>query len=194
MSSVALGAGVAGGELGGLVEGLGAVTAEARRAFGGLSAAQLNWKPSGQQWSVGQCFEHLIKTNESFVSALELANRGEYRATLWQRLSPLSGLFGRLVLRGLASGRRVKASAAISPAGAGVGGDIIERFAAHQGEVESLLRVARAEDLERTIVASPITGFVTYSLLDACRIMVAHERRHFEQARRVTQAPGFPAS
>jgi hypothetical protein len=42
------------------------------------------------------------------------------------------------------------------------------------------------------IVASPIAGFVTYNMLDACRIVVAHERRHFEQARRVTEAEGFP--
>jgi len=30
------------------------------------------------------------------------------------------------------------------------------------------------------------------NVLDACRILIAHDRRHFEQARRVTQSPGFP--
>lgn len=175
-----------------LIEELGAVTTEARKVFGSLSAAQLNWKPSQQQWSVGQCFEHLIKTNESFLPALELVRRGEYRSTLWQRVSPLSGLFGGLVLRGLASGRKVRASAAISPSASGVSADIIERFAAHQGGIEKLLAASRAEELKRTIVTSPIAGFVTYSLFDACRIVVAHEHRHFEQARRVMNFQGFP--
>jgi hypothetical protein len=30
-------------------------------------------------------------------------------------------------------------------------------------------------------------------VLDGCRLMVAHDRRHMEQARRVMQMPGFPA-
>jgi len=179
-------------ELGTLIEELCAVTSDARKVFGSLSAEQLNWKPSPEQWSVGQCFEHLIKTNESFLPALELVGRGEYQSTLWQRVSPLSGFFGGLVLRGLASGRKVKASASISPSASGVSHDIIERFAAHQDGLEKLLAASRAEELKRTIVASPIAGFVTYSLFDACRIVVAHERRHFEQARRVTGVPGFP--
>ena len=34
--------------------------------FGHLSAEQINWKPSADSWSVGQCFEHLIKANELF--------------------------------------------------------------------------------------------------------------------------------
>jgi hypothetical protein len=33
---------------------------------------------------------------------------------------------------------------------------------------------------------------VVYSALDACRIIVVHERRHFAQAQRVMAAPGFP--
>jgi hypothetical protein len=182
------------GELDTLVEELGAIASEARAAFGALTPAQLNWKPSAESWSVGQCFEHLIKTNESFLPALELVNRGEYRGTLWQRVSPLSGFFGRLVLRGLASGRKVKASAAISPSASGVPEDIVERFAAHQRVVGKHLSAARAEDLKRTVVTSPVAGFATYSLFDACRIVVAHERRHFEQARRVTEVAGFPRS
>jgi hypothetical protein len=46
--------------------------------------------------------------------------------------------------------------------------------------------------LRRTVVTSPVTAVATYSLLDAYRIVVAHERKHFEQARRVTCVPGFP--
>jgi hypothetical protein len=33
---------------------------------------------------------------------------------------------------------------------------------------------------------------VTYSALDGWRLIVAHDQRHLEQARRVTQSPGFP--
>jgi hypothetical protein len=48
-------------------------------------------------------------------------------------------------------------------------------------------------DLDGIIISSPVTPVVTYSLMDAYRVIVVHERRHFQQAQRVTQESGFPA-
>jgi len=47
-------------------------------------------------------------------------------------------------------------------------------------------------DAARTIMTSPFMRVVTYSVLDGWRLMLAHDRRHFEQARRITLSPGFP--
>jgi hypothetical protein len=183
------------GELGGQLEALKAIGEEARQTFGALSAAQLNWKPGAEQWSVGQCFEHLIKTNRSFFPTLEQLARGERRGRAWERLSPFSGFFGKVVLKSLApeSPRKFKAPSGLRPSASAVDAAVIEQFAAHQGELAELMRATAAGvDLKRTVVTSPVSGFVTYSLLDAFRIVVMHERRHFAQARRVTEAEGFP--
>ena len=183
------------GELGGVLDELRAVAEEARKAFGPLSAAQLTWKHSAEQWSVGQCLEHLLKTNRGFYPALEEAARGGRAGSLWERVSPLSGLFGRLIVRGLASRRKFKAPRGLRPSASDVGAGVVEKFAGQQGELAELMRAAAAgTDLRRTVVTSPIAGFVTYSMLDACRIVAAHNRRHVLQARRVTEAPGFPAA
>jgi hypothetical protein len=48
-------------------------------------------------------------------------------------------------------------------------------------------------DLGRIIISSPVTPVVTYSLLDAYRVIAVHEARHFQQAKRVTEESGFPA-
>jgi hypothetical protein len=37
-----------------------------------------------------------------------------------------------------------------------------------------------------------VLSFVTYSLQDADRIIVVHEKNHLAQATRVMQSPGFP--
>jgi hypothetical protein len=37
-----------------------------------------------------------------------------------------------------------------------------------------------------------VASFITYSLMDACRIIVTHEQNHFVQATRVLESPGFP--
>jgi len=184
-----------GGELGGLLDELRAVTKETREVFGGLSPAQLNWKPSAEQWSVGQCFGHLIVTNRGFYPALEEAARGVRRSKLWERVSPLSGLFGRVIVRTMSSQRKFKAPRSLKPSASDVDAGVVEKFVGQQGELGKLMRAAAGgTDLRRTAVTSPIAGFVTYSMLDACRIVAAHNRRHVAQARRVTEAEGFPAA
>jgi hypothetical protein len=177
-----------------IVEQLGAITEDARKVFGALSPAQLNWKPSAEQWSVGQCFDHLIVTNRSFFPLLEQVARGSRRNSTWESWSPFSGFFGRMVARSLEQegGRKFKAPKKIEPSSSGIDGDIIARFAEHQSELSALLKQTAGRDLEKIVVTSPISGLVTYRLPDACRIVVAHERRHFEQARRVTEAEAFP--
>jgi hypothetical protein len=184
------------GELGGLLEELAAVGREAREVFGNLSVAQLNWKPSAEQWSVGQCFDHLIVTNRTFFPALDKVAAGTFKSSLWGRVSPLSGFFGRYILGALdpAGGRKIKAPRAFLPAVSDVDANVIKRFVGNLSEVAARMRSTAGVDLGRTVVTSPAMALVTYSLLDVYRIFVAHARSHFEQARRVTRTEGFPAS
>jgi hypothetical protein len=184
-----------GGEIGVLVRELEAVGREARAVFGGLSAAQLNWKPSAEQWSVGQCFDHLIVTNGSFFPVMERVAAGTFKSELWARVSPFSGYFGRYILGALdpSKGRKIKAPRAFLPASSDVDADVIGRFVGNLTEVAARMRATERADLGRTVVTSPAMALVTYSLRDVYRIFVAHARSHFEQARRVTQSEGFPA-
>ena len=48
------------------------VADDAKSTFGGLSSDQLNWKPGKKSWSVAQCLDHLIKTNEQLQQLNEL--------------------------------------------------------------------------------------------------------------------------
>jgi hypothetical protein len=184
------------GEIDGLVAELQRFGEDAKKEFGRLSPAQLNWKPSAEQWSVGQCFDHLIVTNRCFFPDMEKVAAGEYKSSLWGRVSPLSGFFGRFILKALdpEKGRKTKAPRVFEPAKSDVAADVIERFATHQEELSALMRATAGADLRGLKVTSPVSPVATYSLLDAYRIVVAHERKHFEQARRVTRAEGFPAA
>jgi hypothetical protein len=184
------------GEIDGFVAELEAVASDAVKVFGGLSAAQLNWKPSAEQWSVGQCFDHLIKTNSTFFPDMRRVAAGTYKSSLWGRVSPLSGFFGRFILKSLdpEKGRKTKAPRVFEPAQSEVAADVIVKFVRHQSEVSQLMRGTAGANLRGLKVTSPVSPVATYSLLDAYRIVVAHERKHFEQARRVTQFQGFPAA
>ena len=47
-------------------------------------------------------------------------------------------------------------------------------------------------DLEKIKISSPVSNLITYSLMDAYRIIITHEKRHFLQATRVAEMDGFP--
>ncbi len=182
------------GEIDGFVAELEAVARDASEVFGGLSAAQLNWKPSAERWSVGQCFDHLIVTNQTFIPDIERVAAGTYKSSLWARVSPLSGFVAGFILGALdpAKGRKIKAPRVFRPAESDVEPDVINRFTRNLSEAAALMRATAGADLRRTMLTSPASALATYRLLDAYRIVAAHGRRHFEQARRVTEAAGFP--
>ena len=179
--------GMATAEVTRLVGELGPVTEAARRSFGGLSVVQLNWKPAPTEWSIAQCLEHLMLINTPYIGIFERIARGEWRPTLKERLPFLPRLFGKLVLAVVQpdTKRKVKAAAAFLPSQSAIPADVVTRFAAHQAEVGRAMKAAASRDLARTIITSPVARFMTYSALDACRIVVTHEQHHMVQAERV---------
>lgn len=171
------------------------VADETKASFGSLSAEQLNWKPAEKSWSVAQCFDHLTVTHSLYFPLFEELAREKAAPTFWQRVSPLSGFFGRFLIKSLdpANSRPMKTTSKAYPSSSEIGGDIIERFAEHQDKLITALKEIPSDiDPAKTIITSPLLGIVTYSLDDTFTILVHHCRRHFNQAKRVTEMDGFP--
>src|SRR4051812_7693774 len=174
---------------------LDAVGREAAALFGALDASQLNWQPDATRWSVAQCLEHLLLANAQMLTSMERALDSRQPRTIWQRLPLWSTLFGLLLIKSQAphARRRYTADPRATPAASAVAADVVARFVADQRHGIARLSALRPHDLGRVMV-SPFLSAVTYSVLDGWRLMVTHDRRHLEQARRVTSAPGFPAA
>lgn len=169
------------------------VAEDARATFGGLSPEQLNWKPAENSWSVGQCFEHIMKTNEQFGPEFEKLASGNRKNTLFQTYSPFTGMMGRFLIRAVSEdSKKAKApSKAVVPPSE-IGGDVIERFAEHIAGVNRMIEKCSGVDRKRTVVSSPFLSVFTYTLDDAYTVLVEHTKRHFRQAKRVTETAGFP--
>ena len=170
------------------------VAAEVRRAFGALSAEQLNWKPDAREWSIAQCLDHLILSNRPYVPIFEDLLAGRRHGRLRERVPVLPRLFGSLLIKTLRpdSGRKVQARPAFLPSASALPPAIVAAFVEEHERLQRLMEASRGLDLADIVITSPVLGLITYSLLDACRIIVAHEQNHFVQATRVGQAPGFP--
>jgi hypothetical protein len=183
-------------ELAPVLEDLRGVTADAQAEFGAMSAAQLNWKPAPDSWSIGQCFDHLIKVNSQFFPEMERINSGGRKNSAWQSISPFTGFIGRWMLKSLdpASLKRLPAPKAGIPSTSDIDPNIIQKFAENQARACALIAGADGVDLKKTILTSPFIKVMTYNLSDGFKIMAIHERRHLGQAHRVAAAPGFPAA
>ena len=110
----------------------------------------------------------------------------------------LPGLAGKLLIKSLdpASARKISAPKKFQPAQSDISASIIDDFVAQQDKVIEGMKSTSQLDLERIVITSPAisAGIVTYSLMDAYRIIVVHEQRHFQQAKRVAAESTFPST
>ncbi|MFL6467604.1 MAG: DinB family protein [Pyrinomonadaceae bacterium] len=166
---------------------------DVRESFSPFSAEQLNWKPSEKGWSVGQCLDHLIRTNEQFYPEFDKLVAGERRNSFWENYSPFTGFFGRFLVKAVTEdSKKAKApSKAIVPP-SDIAADIVDRFVANVSEVNQRVTACAGADREKTVLTSPFLFVMTYKLEDAYSVLVEHTKRHIRQAKRVVGADGFP--
>lgn len=173
---------------------LGEIAQDAERMFGGLSARQLNWRPDERRWGVAHCFDHLLSANRLMLESAHSALDASQPRSIWQRLPVWPAMFGGLMIRSLtpSATRKLTAPAAARPVFTALPDDIVRRFADQQRQIAAWLATLDQARAERTIMTSPFARVITYSVMDACRLVAAHDRRHMEQARRVMALPEFP--
>lgn len=178
-----------------ILQGANAASGILEASFAGLTATQIDWKPTPDRWSIGECLEHLIVVDSLYFPLFERITAGTYKMTLWQRISPLSPAIGRFILGSVEETPKSKVPApkAFLPAKSIVGTAVLSRFREHQDALLAHIAAFAQVDLDATILSSPALSLMTYSLRDALQIIVNHQHRHLQQALRVRALPNFAA-
>ena len=171
------------------------ISEDARNEFGKLNRDQLNWKPAVDRWSVAQCFDHLINSNSGYLPIFDSIVAGTFKSTFVQKLPGAPKMWGQLLIKSLdpKTTRKLKAPKKFQPASSDLRASIIDDFVGNQDRVLESMEKLKVFEIERIIITSPVASVVTYSVLDAFRIVAVHERRHFQQAQRVKENENFPA-
>jgi DinB superfamily len=179
-----------------LVTELGELAQQTDRTFSSLSTGQLNWKPSPEQWSIAQCFDHLFISAAPYLTIFKQVAKGEKKNTFWESVPLLPDFFGGLLVKSLdpASTRKLKSPAVFQPSSSDIDGQIIPRFVDQQKELSRAMSALEGKDLDRIIITSPALKLITYSLRSACTVVVVHGQRHFQQAARVLASKEFPGA
>lgn len=169
------------------VDRINLVTEEAVSKFGSLTAEQLNWKPGPGKWSIAQCLDHLMVSNNTYYQQLNEVIAGSHRNSLYQSIRPLSNFFGNWLIKetGPVVGKPMKNPAPFAPSQSDLPATIVSDFAEHQKGLTAILLRLDSCDLDNTIISSPALGIITYNLNSLLSILAGHEQRHLNQAKNV---------
>ena len=165
-------------------------TAQALAA--GLTKEQLNWQPATGSWSVGQCLEHLCRTNEAYLEAISAALRDKPDSPVAQ-ISP--GWFGRWFIRSFAepspNSKRASAPRKIRPL-ARVDLAVLDQFLSANKSCRELIFRMRGKDINRIRFWNPFVPGIRFTVGTGLEMVTGHERRHLQQAERVRLSANFP--
>jgi hypothetical protein len=165
-------------------------TAQALAA--GLTEEQLNWQPATGSWSVGQCLEHLCKTNEAYLASISAALKDKPDSPV-EQITP--GWFGRWFIRSFAepspNSKRVSAPPKIRPEPR-VDLAVLDRFLSANKSCREFIVRTRGKDINRIRFWSPFVPGIRFTVGTALEIIPGHERRHLLQAERVRDSVNFP--
>lgn len=153
--------------------------------FGTLNSEQLNLKPDSDTWSIAQNIDHLIVINESYYPVIQAVRDKSFMLPFIGKVGFFVNFFGRFILKSVQPDRKrkMKTFPIWQPAQSDILFDILKKFHAHQKELKKL--ISDCEDLLQagTVISSPANKNIVYKLETAFDIIVAHEERHFEQAK-----------
>ena len=170
------------------------LTALIEKEFGNLNLIQLNWKPSPDQWSIGQCLDHIIVSNGKYLPLLKTIFEGKNKTTFWERNNPLCNYTGRQMIKTLGKNviKKYKSPRLFFPSASNISQNIISDFKIRQAEIFSLFIELEKEKYSEYVITSPVASLITLKLHDLIELLIVHEERHIDQALRVKNSNNFP--
>lgn len=165
------------------------ISADAKQTFGSLPNEQLNWKPNAESWSMGQCFEHLIVTNNLYFPNIQKVIEGTHRNNFFSKIPFSTNLIAVAMKNALNPDqrRKMKTFKVFEPSASNVSSTIIEDFVENNQKLIEMIEACEDMDLHKIKIAEPLSVALNLRLDDAFEILTMHEKRHFKQAERVLQ-------
>lgn len=167
---------------------------EARSLFSSLNSLQINWKPDEKHWSIAQCFDHIIVSDQQYFNGIKKAIELTHGSGLSEKKPYRPGFFARWFIHSMKPGSWVKSKAPtiFQPSARTEGKKILDDFVRHEQELLVLIKKCDGWDLNTIKIPSPVNAFFKFSLGECFSILVNHQRRHFQQAQRLGKLPAFP--
>lgn len=154
----------------------------------GLSEAQMNYKPSEEEWSINEILEHVILTEKAlFNSSQELlllaANPERKEEIKMSDQDFLDGMTNR--------NSKFKTTPELEPSGVyNNSEDALREFRAQRDEITRFISNS-SQELRDYISDSPFGPMDSYQTF---LFIAGHTNRHVQQIEEVKTTPGFPSA
>ena len=166
--------------------------------FSTLSAAQLNWKPSADSWSIGEVFAHLNKYALFYHNALKTRiNATKFRTP---QLEFTSSPLGRSSWVSIKLGkeknvkRKFSAPKLYDPSRTKsllTGNELVD-FSSKQQEFLTIIEQSLQVNMRKVKVPIALSKLIRFRLGDVLLFVAYHNERHMQQAINITKLPKFP--
>jgi hypothetical protein len=154
------------------------------RQFSTLSAAELSEVSDADRWSVAQCLQHIIKTNQSYFPVLELVAQDTFRPNFWQRNSPFTKTIGRNLTSELGAvvRKKYKAPRIFMPVSRDIPVTVVQDLLDNVARLSALSIEITTKNRMNTVISSPVSALITFTVGDAISMLIGHSERHLMQA------------
>jgi hypothetical protein len=161
--------------------------------FKSLSEAQLNHCPAPGAWSIAQCLQHILLSDEAYLPALERLLKKDHRPAFWEKYSPFTRSIGNSMISqlGTESNRRFKAPGLFLPTRQLIPAAVRDQILAHWERLDELCRRLEEAGAAEKVMRSPVAPLITLRVHDALLMFRAHTRRHLQQADKVLSSSEF---
>ena len=166
------------------VEELNKLSEKFSSEFAELNPDKMDWKPGENIWGINECLDHIIQSNKKYYPIFDSIESGTYKGGKWASFPVLPRLMGKMVLKAVSPDykRKSKTFPPFYPLSSYYGKNLTNELIEENKILIEKLSKCKESDLDKVVVTSPINSFITYSLRDCIKILVDHEKRHFNQA------------
>jgi hypothetical protein len=159
------------------------ISSDFQISFGKLTQEQLNFKPNSKTWSIAQNIDHLITINQTYYPIFDGLVSGQYSAPIHGKLGFIVRFFGRFILQSVRPDRRqkIKTFPMWEPSNSEVN-DVLKKLEVHHQELKQKIATIEPFLGKKTVIHSPASRKIVYTLDKALDIICTHEERHLVQA------------
>lgn len=155
----------------------------------------MNWHRSAREWSIAECFDHLLVTGRGALERIDDTIRTARAKGLLLRSGPFHyGVIEKWMVRLLEPPPRRKLGVprGYVPSPNRPCSEVVPAFLRLQDAFLRSLLEANGVDLAKARASSPRRRWLTFSLEQYLALHAAHERRHLWQARQIRGSQEFP--
>jgi hypothetical protein len=149
---------------------------------------QVNRQPGEGQWSIGQCFSHLVVSGRAELPHIQHAIHKGRQAGLSGQPPFRYGFLGTWFVRAMDENGAIRFRTPrvdMPRASHFHAADLAADFSYLQQQFEICLEESSGLDLAKIRVTTAVTKHITFSLGQEFALILAYERRHVHQAYRV---------